>query len=190
MRFRRFRYSYGFRYSSNNRLSRFVAGLLAFGMLVLAGAAQADTIRIVALGASNTAGRGVDASQAWPAQLAGLLKAKGYDVSMTVEGVMGDTSAGIASRADSIPAGTRIVLFDTGPSNDRKKGVSEAERAANIGQIGSRIRAHGAVAIEVSYLQIPASLRQSDGIHLTPTGHASLAAQLLPRVIAAVGSRH
>ena len=38
-------------------------------------------------------------------------------------------------------AGTRVVLFDTGGDNDRKKGVSDARREANIGQIANRIRA-------------------------------------------------
>ncbi len=150
-------------------------------------AARAESIRIVALGASNTAGKGVSSSQAWPAQLAGMLRAKGYDVSMTVEGVMGDTSAGIASRTGSIPAGTRVVLYDTGSSNDRKRGVSGGQREANVGQIGSGIRAHGAAAIQVSYEGLP---RQLDGIHLTPAGHAQLAARLVPRVIAAIGKRH
>lgn len=145
---------------------------VSLGFTLCSIAAQAETIRIVALGASNTAGKGVDASQAWPAQLASMLKAKGYDVSMTVEGINGDTSAGIASRADSIPAGTPVVLFDTGGDNDRKKGVSDTGRQANIGQIASRIRAHGATPIQVQYLAIPASLRQSDGIHLSAAGHA------------------
>ena len=160
---------------------------VGLGVALSSIAAQAETVRIVALGASNTAGKGVSSSEAWPAQLEAVLKAKGYDVSMTVQGVMGDTSSGIASRASAIPAGTRVVLYDTGTSNDRNKGVGGAERGANIAQIGGQIRAHGAAAIEVSYAGLP---RQSDGIHLTPAGHAQLAARLAPRVIAAIGKRH
>lgn len=170
-----------------NRRKHFLAALLGIGLVGLVYPAQAEAIRIVALGASNTAGKGVSSSEAWPAQLEARLKAKGYDVSMSVQGVMGDTSAGIASRARAIPAGTRVVLYDTGTANDAYKGVSGAQREANIAQIVGQIRAHGAAAIEVLYAGLP---RQSDGIHLTPAAHAQLAARLAPRVIAAIGKRH
>ena len=174
--------------------SKFIITLCAIavgiGAVFCSIGARAETIKIVALGASNTAGRGVSSSEAWPAQLTAMLRAKGFDVSMTVEGVNGDTSSGILSRADAIPAGTRVVLYDTGAANDRNKGVSAGERQANIAQIASRIRAHGAAAILVSYDGIAGSLRQSDGIHLNAAGHARMAAQLLPQVIAAIGKRH
>jgi len=165
-------------------------GFASFLTLVLfsfASPVQAEAIRIVALGASNTAGKGVDSSQAWPARLEGLLKAKGYDVSMTVDAVSGDTSAGIASRAASIPAGTQVVLYDAGTNNDQKAGVSDASRQGNVGDIVSRIRARGATPIRVIYQGLP---RQPDGIHLTAAGHAALAARLLPQVTAALGKRH
>jgi acyl-CoA thioesterase I len=168
----------------------FVAGLLVAAMLASVATARAETINLVALGASNTAGRGVGASEAWPAQLTGMLTAKGYQVNMTVNAVNGDTSSGILSRADAIPAGTQIVLFDTGASNDRREGVSDTERGANIARIASRIRAHGATPIMVSYQAIGPGLRQSDGIHLTPAGHSRLAAQLVPQVIAAIGKHN
>jgi acyl-CoA thioesterase-1 len=171
---------------SQSRLGRLLTALMTFGMLSLGCVAQAATINIVALGASNTAGKGVGSSAAWPAQLEGMLRAKGYDVSMTVNGLNGDTSAGILSRAESIPSGTQLVIFDTGGSNDRKKGVSGGDREANIAQIASRIHAHGAKSIKVNY---GGYARQDDGIHLTAAAHMQLAARLLPQVIAAVGKR-
>jgi acyl-CoA thioesterase-1 len=174
----------------NRRSRRLLLAALIAGVLGCVTAARAETLNIVALGASNTAGRGVGASTAWPAQLAGMLTAKGYQVNMTVNAVNGDTSSGILSRADAIPAGTQVVLYDTGASNDRNKGVSDAERSANIATIASRIRAHGATPIMVSYLAIGPDLRQSDGIHLTAAGHARIAAQLVPQVIAAIGNHH
>jgi len=170
------------------RLGYFTVALL--GVFGFVATAQAATVGIVALGASNTTGKGVSSSEAWPAQLEGMLKAKGYDVSMTVNGLNGDTSAGIASRVGSIPAGTQIVLYDTGADNDRKAGVAGAERQAHIAQIASGIRARGAVAIEVNYSGFTGSLRQADGVHLTAEGHRRLAGQLLPRVVAAIGKRH
>jgi acyl-CoA thioesterase I len=174
----------------NCRCGFFAAGLLLVATLGSVATVRAETINLVALGASNTAGRGVGASEAWPAQLAGMLTAKGYQVNMTVNAINSDTSSGILSRADSIPAGTQAVLFDTGASNDRREGVSDAERGANIAQIASRIRAHGATPIMVSYQGIGPGLRQSDGIHLTPAGHARAAAQLVSQVIAAIGKHH
>jgi len=93
---------------------------------------KAITINIVALGASNTAGKGVASSSAWPAQLEGMLRAKGYDVNMTVSGTMGATSEVILSGVDSaVRPGTQIVIFDTGGNNDRKRGVSPSARQAN-----------------------------------------------------------
>jgi acyl-CoA thioesterase-1 len=52
--------------------SFFIAGL---GSLLLGGVAHAATV--VALGASNTFGKGVSRSQAYPAQLEALLRARG-----------------------------------------------------------------------------------------------------------------
>jgi hypothetical protein len=66
---------------------RLLAGALTLGVLGLATAAQAETTRIVAIGASNTSGVAVGASAAWPALLEGMLKAKGYDVSVINLGV-------------------------------------------------------------------------------------------------------
>lgn len=172
------------------RLLCFTIGLFVFAVCGFVATVRADTIMIVAFGASNTAGKGVSSSEAWPAQLESMLKARGYDVSMTVEDLIGDTSAGILSRTDSIPAGTKVVLYDTGRSNDRKAGVADAVREANIAGIASEIRARGATPIMVSYMGTPPSLRQSDGIHLTPAAHARIAAQLLSKVIAAIEERH
>lgn len=171
------------------------AGYFAICLLLLAvcgfvATARADSAKVMVIGASNAAGVGVGASAAWPALLEGMLKAKGYDVNMTVNATPGLTSAGIVGLAAGIPAGTQAVLFDTGHSNDRNRGVSDSARAANIGEIASAIRAHAATPVEVSYKGIPPSLRQSDGVHLTPAGHAKIAAGLLPRVIAAIGKRH
>ena len=159
-----------------------LAFLMAIMLLCFASAVRAQSIRIAALGASNTAGNGVGASAAWPAQLEGMLRAKGYNVSMTVEALSGDSSAGILGRVASIPAGTQIVLYDAGTSNDRRLGVSEGAHQANAAQIASQIRARGAVPIKVVYAGLP---RQPDRIHLTAAGHATLAARLLPQVIAA-----
>jgi acyl-CoA thioesterase-1 len=173
----------------------FALEALCLFLCVLSGAIGSayagEALRIVALGASNTNGKGVASSEAWPAQLEGMLQAKGYSVSMSVSAINGETSAEILGRADSaIPAGTQVVVYDTGQANDKKRDVSEAERQANIAQLRNIIRQKGAVAIEAPYSQIPRSLKQADGIHWNAEGHARIAALLVPQVIAATHGSH
>src|SRR5947199_3817555 len=81
--------------------------------------------QIVAIGASNVAGRGVSSSDAWPAQLEGMLIAKGRNVHVTNAGISGDTNAGMLARLDSaVPQGTKVVLLDRlgGGWNGRRLG--------------------------------------------------------------------
>lgn len=162
---------------------------------MLGSAAQAESVHIVALGASNTSGYAVGAAAAWPAVLESMLKAKGYDVNMTVAGVVGDTSAGIASRVDSaVPAGTKVVVFDVGGGNDKDRGL---ESGANRGEIEARIKARGATPIRVSYPAIvgaespanPAWIKGDAHHHITAQSHQKVAAALLPKVIAAIGPK-
>jgi acyl-CoA thioesterase-1 len=168
-----------------------VAGVLT------AGGARAETARIVVLGASNAAGSAVGSSAAWPAQLENMLRAKGYDVSVSVRAVRGATSAQIVSQADSIPSGTRVVIFDVGGGNDRDSGVSAGASAANRAQIEARIRAAGAKPVFVSYPSIVGA--QSAGSsawiagdphhHITAQSHQRVAASILLRVSAAIGRK-
>jgi acyl-CoA thioesterase-1 len=181
------------RRASQGRGLLLIAGLLTVSLFI--GSARAESIRIVALGASNTAGRGVGSSEAWPAQLEMMLRARGYDATVTVNGVNGDTSSGILSRADgAIAPGTRVVVFDLGRDNDRKQGMSEAETNANKARIAAVIRAHGATPIQAQYLRVVGGQHeadnanyQSDSIHLTAAAHARVATALLPSVVAAIG---
>jgi lysophospholipase L1-like esterase len=63
-----------------------LAPAIALVILIFAGMAEAATIKILALGASNTNGKGVSTSDAWPAQLESMLRAKGYDATVKVNG--------------------------------------------------------------------------------------------------------
>ncbi len=180
--------------ASNRR--RLLICTLTLALFGLCNAARAEPIRIVALGASNTNGAGVGTAAAWPAQLERMLRAKGYDVTIAVAAVNGDTSAGILSRADSaISSGTKVVIFDLGKDNDQKHGISEAQTAANGAAIAARIRAHSAVPIQAHYVSIAGAMHsakgdyQEGGFHLTAGAHAHVAAVLLPQVIAALGRK-
>jgi acyl-CoA thioesterase-1 len=174
---------------------RILNSLVALGLLAFIGAARADTIRIVALGASNTSGVAVGASNAYPAVLERLLRDKGYDVSVANAGVTGDTSAGILSRVDSaVPQGTKVVVFDVGGGNDKDTGAA-GQTAANKAAIEQKIRARGAkpifagVAANLGNQQTnPSAYIPGDKhYHVTVQSQARLAAILLPKVIAALG---
>jgi acyl-CoA thioesterase-1 len=176
---------------------RLVTGLCAAATLALASATQAETIRIVAIGASNTSGQAVGASNAWPALLEGMLKAKGYDVYVVNAGVTGETSSGTLSRVDSVVTpGTKIVIYDVGAGNDRDSGA-DGGTAANTAQIAARIRAHGAVAINASKTSVVGTEKSNPSAwiagdphhHITAQSQARVAASLVPKVVAALGKK-
>jgi acyl-CoA thioesterase-1 len=168
---------------SRSRLLLFVALLLTS----LPGVADTAGAQIVAIGASNVAGRGVSGSEAWPARLEGLLAARGRKVHVTNAGINGDTNAAMLARLDSaVPGGTKIVLLDRlgGGWNARRKG--QGDQRAELAAIETRLRSRG---IKIIPMWWNASLRnylQPDGIHFTPEGHMLVAARMLPSVIGAV----
>jgi acyl-CoA thioesterase I len=146
-------------------------------MLRLAMPAHAQ---IVALGASNTAGKGVDASEAFPAQLEAMLRSNGRNMHVTNAGISGDTTAGMLARLESVvPAATKIVILQFG-GNDARKGRTDREE--NIARIESQLKARGIRFVEADGFvkaALRAGLRQPDGQHLTVEGHRQVAAALL-----------
>jgi acyl-CoA thioesterase I len=152
------------------------------------GSAHAASVSIVALGASNTAGKGVGSSSAWPAQLEQLLRAKGYDAQVTNAGISGnDTGMMLARIASAVPDGTQIVILEKAATNDRERGVNTG---GNIAQMTSSLQARKIKVIVIDGMHGWANQQlQADGIHITEAGHAAVAAKLLPKVIAAIGKR-
>jgi acyl-CoA thioesterase I len=164
-------------------ITRRVVLLAAF--LLAAGSADAAPINIVALGASNTYGKGVARGQDYPAQLQAMLRAKGLDARVANAGINGDTTGGMLARLSSaVPAGTQIVILQPG-GNDRRKGQSGRE--SNIGSITSQLAARNIKVIMLDRVLGSKAPLQPDGKHLTPEGHRIIAARLLPQVTAAIG---
>ena len=160
----------------------FLAATTSFSTV---GASHAASINIVALGASNTAGKGVGPDQAFPAQLETMLRAKGYDAHVANAGVNGDTTAGMLARlSSSVPEGTQIAIVGVNNSSNDMKAGQGAEHAANASAIVSALRARHIKVIMMPRMQVP---RQADGVHFTVEGHRAVAARLLPLVIAAIG---
>jgi len=151
---------------------------------VAVGSACAASVTIVALGASNTYGKGVAHGQAYPAQLEAMLRAKGIDAHVVNAGINGDTTGGMLSRAGSVPAGTRVVILQPG-GNDARKGQG-GDEAGNVSAISSRLAARGIKVVVLQNSMLQGLPHQPDGQHLTPEGYRMLAASLLPEVESAI----
>src|SRR3954462_8127573 len=92
--------------------------------------APAHAATIVALGASNTYGKGVARNQAYPAQLEAILRARGLKAHVVNAGINGDTTEGMLNRLDRVvPKGIGAVIFQPG-GNDRRRG--SADRSGEI----------------------------------------------------------
>jgi acyl-CoA thioesterase I len=171
-----------------------ILGVLLLAFPFSAVDADAASINIVALGASGTAGRGqgrhsggVSQDEAFPAQLEGMLRARGYDAQVTNAGIAGDTTDGMLSRLDSsVPAGTKLVILQPG-TNDGRHG-SSAGASVNVPQIIQKLKARGIKVIMANMSSASAHIGP-DGQHLTAQGQSLVAAHLLPQVIAAIGKR-
>jgi len=153
--------------------------LVAF--LILA-TAPAGAATIVALGASNTYGKGVARGQAYPAQLEAILRAKGANVRVVNAGINGDTTEGMLRRLDQVvPKGTSAVILQPG-GNDRRKGSPD-----RTSEIQSQLSARGIPVIMIPNSSFRGLPHQPDGQHLTPEGYRMLAEQVASQVAGVIG---
>ena len=141
--------------------------------------------QIVALGASTTEGYGVGGPPgAFPARLQALLKARGYNVSVTNAGISGDTTWGMLTRlGPAVPLGTKIVILEEwgGYFNDLRNGISLQQGRTNVAEIMSWLGVRNIRVIPFRSLRgLP---RGPDGLHLSSEGQAMLARELLPQII-------
>jgi acyl-CoA thioesterase I len=163
-----------------------LVGGTAIAWPLAAAPALANAITIVALGASNTYGKGVARNQSYPAQLEAMLRSKGLNVRVINAGINGDTTGGMLGRLDrAVPPGTRVVILQPG-SNDMRNGVGN-QVEGNLAAIRSRLAARGIKVIMAENGLNRSLPHQPDGQHLTPEGYGMLAAALLPEVEASIG---
>jgi acyl-CoA thioesterase-1 len=130
-------------------LGQMVAVIVAVNILVAAPAeaGAAGPVRIVAFGDSLTAGFGLAASEAFPAELERRLKAKGYDVEVANAGISGDTTGRALVRLDwAVPDGTDAVIVALG-ANDMLNGLPLERTRANLEAIVERLTARGIVVM-------------------------------------------
>jgi acyl-CoA thioesterase-1 len=96
---------------------------------------------VTILGDSITAGLGLPASEAAPAQLKAALKAIGVDAVVRGAGVSGDTTAGGLARVDfSVLPDTKVCVVELG-ANDYLQSVEPKAMQANLTGIVRRLKA-------------------------------------------------
>ncbi|WP_347337183.1 GDSL-type esterase/lipase family protein [Bradyrhizobium lablabi] len=116
--------------------------------------APASAATVVALGASNTFGKGVARNQAYPAQLESILRAKGANVRVVNAGINGDTTEGMLRRLDQVvPKGTSAVILQArrqrpaqGLARSDVGNSKPAERPRHPGDHDSEQRVQGITA--------------------------------------------
>ena len=133
--------------------------ILAFSMSIGANRLCAETIKIVALGDSNTYGSGpgmgrtpggVPMAEAYPAKLERALRARGWDVSVSNQGAAGHTARDAIYNLDRrIPPGTRITIIELGINDRNLLAASPSDIANSLAEIIRRVRAKGSVIILV-----------------------------------------
>jgi acyl-CoA thioesterase-1 len=185
--------------------------VLLIGLVTASSPSIAVAVKIVALGASDTAGPFVSSSETYPAQLEAALRSAGYDVSIENAGRSGDTTEYIRRRAAEATQGAQIVLLQPG-GNDQLGGrlqggkvLDPTQTAANIdaivkdlrgrgiqvlmfqyaGGVGSDVASrYGAVFLGGFFQDVPPSA--ISGTHMKAEGYAIVVSRILPQVKAAV----
>lgn len=137
-------------YTSMNRFSVFLVGLILFAQAAIAAPAT-----ILVLGDSLTAGLGLDSSEAFPAKLEAALQARGHDVSIINAGVSGDTAAAGLARLDwALDASVDGVIVELG-ANDALRGLPPEQAEAALDEILTRL---GKMPVLVAGMQAPRNL--------------------------------
>src|SRR3569623_669475 len=138
---------------SVSRRSFIAAGLVALPIPALAAKAKIVTI----LGDSITAGLGLPAAAALPAQLHDALNRMGVANLVRGAGVSGDTAADGAARVDfSVQADTSVAVVALG-GNDLLQGIDPKATRANLTRIVQRLKQRR-IGVVLCGLTAPAEL--------------------------------
>ena len=142
--------------------------LRRLGLIVLVVCAAArpagaeDAVKISVLGDSLSAGFGLMAHEAFPAQLEARLRDHGVEVSVLNAGVSGDTSAGGVARVDWVLGDNpQFVILELG-ANDGLRGLDTAQMKTNLAAIIEKLQARGVRVLLVGMVA-PANLGRDYG---------------------------
>lgn len=117
---------------------------------------QVGAVTIIAFGDSLTAGYGLAAAEAYPAQLESALRTRGYDVSVINSGVSGETTKGNLERASFIRRqNADIVLLGIG-GNDALRLLALDETRQNLRDTITTLQSgEGAPVVVLLKMQAP-----------------------------------
>jgi acyl-CoA thioesterase-1 len=144
---------------------------------------------VTILGDSITAGFGLPAAAALPAQLANALTQRGAPATVRGAGVSGDTSADGLARLDfSVQADTAVCLVALG-GNDLLQGLDPKDTRANLAAIVARLQARR-IGVVIAGQHAPTAVgagyaRDFDAVFPAVAGAAH--APLYPDLLAGVG---
>lgn len=134
--------------------------MLIFAVLLLPGAAKAETITIMALGDSLTAGYGLAPGEGFPAQLEAALREAGHDVRVIDAGVSGDTTTGGLARLDwSLDPQTDAVIVELG-GNDALRGINPELTEQSLDGIMANLQQRGLPTL-LAGMQAPPNMGQA-----------------------------
>lgn len=115
--------------------------VVLLSILLSVAVVRAETVSVLALGDSLTAGLGLDTPQAFPARLEAALKAEGHDVVIVNAGVSGDTASQGAARLDwSLTDDVDAVMVELG-ANDALRGLPPEQAEAALDEILTKLKA-------------------------------------------------
>ncbi len=127
-----------------------------FTFTLPAGAAG-ETVRILALGDSLTAGHGLPRGEAFPSRLERALSGGGLEVRVENAGVSGDTSAGGLSRLQwALAPGFDAVIVELG-ANDGLRGLEPVETESNLDAILGELKRRN-LAVLLTGMRAPPNL--------------------------------
>jgi acyl-CoA thioesterase-1 len=115
----------------------------------------AEGPRVIFLGDSLTAGRGVGEAEAYPEQVRARLAAEGVAVQVINAGISGDTTAGGLARLDWVLRQEPAILVVGLGANDGLRGLALAETEANLRAIIAGARRAGARVLLLGMLLPP-----------------------------------
>lgn len=129
-------------------------GILPQTALAAQGSAE---VRILVLGDSLSAGYGLAAAEAFPAQLERALREGGQKVRVINAGVSGDTTSGGLARLDwALAEKPQLVIVQLG-ANDALRGLDPALAKANLDAILTRLKRDG-VGVLLTGMRAPRNL--------------------------------
>ena len=115
--------------------------VILLGLKTCSPALAAERLTIVAVGGSNTYGKGVSRADASPAQLKRLLREDGLDVAVRSEGVNGETTDRMLNALPStVPPGTHIVILQPGSNDPAMLNRDARDTRANVEKMVATLR--------------------------------------------------